>query len=132
MKQARWGLSSTTPKPCSATGGLQARTVVLVLCLELLIHLGLFGSSMAQAADPVLQLPSAEFILSDSPEPPPDSAAWKPQTLPDDWRVSRPGTYGYGWYRLRFDLPAEPDQLFSAYMPVLQTAGALYVNGVHV
>ncbi|MFO1206236.1 MAG: sensor histidine kinase [Burkholderiales bacterium] len=84
------------------------------------------------AADPVLRLSSAEFVFSDAREPPPDSAPWQPQTLPDDWRVSRPGTYGYGWYRLRFDLPAAPDQLFAAYLPVLQTVGALYVNGVEV
>ena len=132
MKRARWALFSTMPEARLGVGGFQTRVVVLALCLGLLGHLGLFWPSLAQAAEPVVQLASAEFILSDSPEPPPDSAAWRPQTLPDDWRVSRPGTYGYGWYRLRFDLAAEPDQLFSAYMPVLQTAGALYVNGVHV
>ena len=101
------------------------------LCLDLLGCLGLIGPSIAQAADSLLQFSSAEFVLSDSPEPPADSAPWQPQTLPDDWLVSRPGTYGYGWYRVRFELPAEPDQLYAAYMPLLQTVGALYVNGVY-
>jgi hypothetical protein len=30
----------------------------------------------------------ADFILGDSPEPPPDSAAWQRQPLPDNWLVS--------------------------------------------
>jgi signal transduction histidine kinase len=131
MKRARWAFSSTAAKPRLAAGWIQTRALVLLLCLDLLVHLGLIGPSSAQAADPTLQLTTADFILAESPEPPPDSAPWQPQPLPDDWRVSRPGTYGYGWYRLRFELPAEPDQLFAAYMPLLQTVGALYVNGVY-
>jgi signal transduction histidine kinase len=46
--------------------------------------------------------------------------------------VSRPGVWGYGWYRLHVVLPAEPDELYAAYVPLLQAAGALYVNGVYV
>lgn len=76
MKRARWVLFSMTPKPRSAAGGFNIRAVVLVLCLGLLG----FWPSLAQAAEPVVQLASAEFILSDSPEPPPDSAAWQPGT----------------------------------------------------
>ena len=132
MKRAEWALFSSTSEPHAARGRSQALAVILAACLYLPGCIGLFGPSVAVAADPVLRLSSAEFVLSDAPKPPPDSAPWQPQTLPDDWRVSRPGTYGYGWYRLRFDLPAAPDQLFAAYMPVLQTVGALYVNGVEV
>ena len=132
MKRARWASFSTTAKPRLAAGRFRALAVVLAVCFDLLGCLGLIAPSSAQAAEPLLQLTSADFVLSDSSEPPPDSAPWQPQTLPDDWRVSRPATYGYGWYRLRFDLPAGADQLFAAYMPVLQTVGALYVNGVDV
>jgi DNA-binding CsgD family transcriptional regulator len=53
--------------------------------------------SLGAAGDALLQLDQADFILSDSPEPPPDSVAWRPQTLPDNWLVSRPGVWGYGW-----------------------------------
>jgi signal transduction histidine kinase len=77
-------------------------------------------------------LDRAEFILSVSPEPPADSAAWQPQALPDNWLASRPGVSGYGWYRLRLDLPAAPDGTYAAYVPLLESAGALYVNGVYV
>lgn len=130
MKPAGWASFRRTATPWSRTA--RASAVALAVCLALSGCLLLLGPSSALAADPVLRLSSAEFILSDAPEPPPDSAPWQPQSLPDNWRVSRPGTYGYGWYRLRFDLPAAPDQLFAAYMPVLQTVGALYVNGVDV
>jgi signal transduction histidine kinase len=88
--------------------------------------------SIAVADAPLLQLDQAEFILSDVPEPPPDSAAWQPQTLPDNWLVSHPGSAGYGWYRLRWVLPRDPDELNAAYMPLLETFGALYVNGAYV
>ena len=86
--------------------------------------------SLGAAGDALLQLDQADFILSDSPEPPPVSVAWRPQTLPDNWLVSRPGVWGYGWYRLQVVLPAAPDELYAAYVPLLQTAAALYVNGV--
>jgi hypothetical protein len=55
----------------------------------------------ADAGTSPLYLDRAAFVFSDSPEPPPDSAAWQPQALPDNWRASRPGVSGYGWYRLR-------------------------------
>jgi hypothetical protein len=84
----------------------------------------------ADAGASPLRLDSAAFILSDSAEPPPDSAAWQAQALPDNWLGSRPGVSGYGWYRLRFDLPAAPDMPYAVYVPLLECAGALYVNGV--
>ena len=56
-------------------------------------------------------------------------AAWQRQPLPDNWLVSHPGASGYGWYRLHFVLSAEPDEMYAAYMPLLETFGALYVNG---
>ena len=65
--------------------------------------------AFADAGASLLRLDRAAFVLSDSPEPPADSAAWQPQALPDNWLVSRPGVSGYGWYRLRLDLPAAPE-----------------------
>lgn len=102
---------------------------MLVLAIALV---SLSTPSFGSAGDPLLRLDQADFILSDSPEPPPDSAAWRPQTLPDNWLVSRPGVWGYGWYRLQFVLPERTDDLYAAYLPLLETFGALYVNGVHV
>ena len=84
------------------------------------------------AASP-LRLDRAEFVLSDSPEPPADiggvAAAGVAGQLA---RFSRPGVSGYGWYRLHLDLPAVPDGPYAAYFPLLESAGALYVNGVYV
>ncbi len=131
MKRGRWASSSTTLQPHLPTGQFRTQAAILLLCLDLLARLGLVGPLIAQAADSLLQFSSAEFILSDSREPAADSAPWQLQALPDDWRVSRPATYGDGWYRVRFEWPAEPDQLYAAYMPLLQTVGALYVNGVY-
>src|SRR5260221_5650796 len=84
------------------------------------------------AAAPVLTLHSAQFIHTDADDPPPDSAPWQSQSLPDNWKVSRPKVFGYAWYRLRFDLPAQPGQPYAAYIPWLRTIGAVYVNGVQV
>jgi signal transduction histidine kinase len=108
MKPGRWASSSAA--------------------LVFLLH---FATGWAAAA-PMLTLHSAQFIHSDADDPPPDSAPWQPQSLPDNWKVSRPKVFGYAWYRLRFDLPAQPDQPYAAYIPWLRTIGAIYVNGVQV
>ena len=112
---------------------LKRRKYVFRVCLLLLAMTTLLLTYpvSTRAADPVLQLMHADFLLSDATAPPPDSAPWQPQALPDNWLVSRPGTYGNGWYRLHFALPDQPDQLYAAYMPLLQTVGVLYVNGVY-
>ena len=85
--------------------------------------------AMAAAPDPILHLGQAEFILSDAAEPPPDTARWQPQTLPDNWNISRPDTYGYAWYRLRFELPQQPGQPYAIYLPRYRAAVAVYLNG---
>ena len=78
---------------------------------SLLLLVPLVASS---ADDPILRLTQAEFILSDAPEPPPDSAPWRPQMLPDAWWDSRPSASGYGWYRVRFSLPDQPQHPYAA------------------
>ena len=130
MKPERWGSSSLAhPFECQALllmASLRLHFVVLALATVLA------PVPSIAATDALLDLDQADFILSESPEPPPDSAAWRPQALPDNWPVSHPGASGYGWYRLRVVLPADPDELQAAYMPVLETFGVLYVNGVQV
>ncbi|WP_189595294.1 sensor histidine kinase [Trinickia symbiotica] len=103
--------------------------VVLTLSITALGHP---VQSFAAVGHPLLELHQADFILSDSPKPPPDSAAWRPQALPDNWRVSHPGDSGSGWYRMQFNLPIAPDEFYAAYMPLLESSGALYVNGAFV
>jgi signal transduction histidine kinase len=91
----------------------------------------LAAASLAAAENPLQGFDRADFTPGDAEAPPPDVATWRPQPLPDNWRVSRPQASGYGWYRFELVLPAAPDEPYAAYMPVLETVGALYVNGVH-
>ncbi|MGY4414004.1 signal transduction histidine kinase [Bradyrhizobium sp. LB7.1] len=132
MKPERWGLSryvaaTVLRSPQNSLGLLLLGVLALVLA-PMLAPIPSIGAT----GEPLLRLGQAEFIFSDSSEPPSDSAAWRRQILPDNWLVSRPGVWGYGWYRLHIVLPVEPDKLYAAYVPLLQTFGALYVNGVHV
>ncbi len=132
MKLERWGSFRSVGRMVPR---LQPNSLIAaclsVLALVLPLVLGPI-SSLGAAGDLLLRLDQADFIVSDSPQPPPDLAAWQPQDLPDNWLVSRPGAWGYGWYRLHIVLPVEPDELYAAYVPLLQTFGALYVNGVYV
>ena len=121
MKRGRWGSSSVR---ASALSRLAVLTLVLAMALA--------PTWSAAQSDALVQLDRADFVLSDASEPPPDSAAWRPQSLPDNWLVSHPGASGYGWYRLRLDLPRGPDRLYAAYLPLLETFGALYVDGTYV
>src|ERR1700674_2183076 len=88
------------------------------------------GLQIASHAADLVLLHSAEFILSDAPQPPSDSAPWQPQSLPDDWGVAHPGVSGYVWYRLRFDLREQPTQPWAVYVPFIGPVGAIYLNGV--
>jgi signal transduction histidine kinase len=89
-------------------------------------------AACALAAPPVVTIDSARFLKSESAEPPPDSAPWQRQALPDNWKKSRPQVFGYGWYRLTFDLPVKPDQPYAVYTPWMRTIGAVYVNGTEI
>ncbi len=81
---------------------------------------------------PVLQLDRAEFVMDDGELPPLDSAAWKPQSLPDNWNVSRPQASGFGWYRIRFVLAQQPMQLYAVYAPKISISAAFYLNGQYL
>src|SRR6476620_9716373 len=78
----------------------------------LLIAATACAARAAVAPGAALRLDYADFVASDAVEPPPDTAAWRPQSLPDDWDAAHAGQRGVGWYRLRFELtppvPARP------------------------
>lgn len=99
-------------------------------CFEALLILWLAAlCGSVAAADGVTRLDRADFVMSDSAGPPPDSADWKPVTLPDAWWVSRPGVTGDGWYRLTWALDAPPSRALAIYLPKLGRVGEAYVNG---
>lgn len=81
---------------------------------------------------PVLQLTQAKFLLEDGETIPADNAAWQPQTLPDNWSLSRSGVGGFAWYRIEFDLPQGAPQLSALHVPRFSMNGMAYVNGEFV
>lgn len=112
-----------------------------LLCRTLLwLGCGLVTAAAAVPTPPTLpaqtlHLSEAKVILSDSESPPPDSAAWQPQTLPDNWNHSRPGVGSMAWYRIEFNLahlPAEPHALMALYVPRISMSGAALINGEYV
>jgi signal transduction histidine kinase len=83
----------------------------------------------ARAQEALRTLDHGDIVLSDSAAPPPDSAAWQPVTLPEFWPSTRPKVFGTAWYRLRVELPAQPDGPQAVMVARLSTVGAVYVNG---
>jgi signal transduction histidine kinase len=84
--------------------------------------LALFLPARVRGADTkdlaVHVLARGDFVLSDSPSPPPDDAPWKPVTLPDNWFASHPGEARAGWYRLAFQMdPQSADSPHTLYLP---------------
>jgi len=72
----------------------------------------------------------AEFVLSDDPSPPGDAAPWKPVQLPDEWRRSRPGVSGEGWYRIEVNLPSAPSAAQALEVPHVRADWIdFYLNG---
>jgi len=57
----------------------------------------------ALAQGRVVVLEDAQFVVSDSRQPPGDDAPWRPVRLPDNWYFSHPAGVTAGWYRLEFD-----------------------------
>ncbi len=81
-----------------------------------------------------LRIDTGDFILAPAAQPPGQEAAWRPQTLPDPWRIERPGADGVGWYRFRFhsDALEISDPLQAVYLPKLIMNAAVWVNGVPI
>ncbi len=117
MKRPRWGWFEA------------ARFVVLLAVLFAPPAAAPVAAADDANVDGVQRLDRAEFVLSDAAEPPGDSAAWLPATLPDRRQAVPPETRGAGWYRLTFDLAAPPQELQALYMPRLRVAGQAFVNG---
>jgi signal transduction histidine kinase len=87
---------------------------------------------LCRADEPAMTLVESDFILDDSTTPPPQTAPWQRQPLPDNWNLSRPGTGGNGWYRLHFHLQQRPEHSYAIYVPKLSMNAAFYVNGALV
>src|SRR4051794_2032782 len=126
MRRARWVFCSK-PEACRRLAPLRRRCACLATLL--LIWIGLL-SGFAHADQTTLTLTSAEFILGEGASPPSDASSWSPQALPDNWNLSRPGQGGNGWYRMRFELPRSPDELYAIYARKLSMNAEFYVNGV--
>ncbi len=71
-----------------------------------LLLLALTATWVHAAVPGVATIDRAEFVVSDSRVPPPDTAPWQPIGLPDNWHVSRPGFNGQVWYRFAFSTMA--------------------------
>lgn len=125
MKPASWALFDKL----AAAGRYLAQHASIVALLVITLLLVPPG---VQAAQTTLTLESAQFLLSDAPEPPADTAPWQSLSLPDNWNLSRPGVGGFGWYRIRFELPHAPTELYVVYLRKLSMNAAVYVNGEHV
>jgi signal transduction histidine kinase len=110
--------------------------------LALLALLGLLGlpggaaSAWAQLpvvtgeGAPLRVIDKAEFVLDPGFTAPPDSAAWKPVSLPDDWHLTRPGTKGVGWYRVTLPVSAPRRLAYNILLPRNSaTHIAFFANG---
>jgi signal transduction histidine kinase len=80
----------------------RARGASILVVLAVLL---LAGSAGGAEQSSITVFDRADFLLSKEQRPPADSSAWKPVSLPDQWRHRMPdGTEGQGWYRIRFRL----------------------------
>lgn len=100
--------------------------------LALALMLSPSGSSAAPPPHATV-FDRAEFVLSDAKTPPGDAAPWQPVTLPDEWRRSRPGVSGEGWYRIDFDLARTPTSAKAFEIPHMRSEWIdFYLNGTQI
>ena len=126
MKRAGWDCSGSRSAATATPPRLAACLIASLVIWSALVATG------SPAENTSLILRAAEFVLDDAPDPPPDAAPWQPQSLPDNWNLSRPGTGGFGWYRVRFDLPRQPDGPYAVYVRKLSMNAAFYLNGSYL
>ncbi len=101
--------------------------------LRVLRHATLFLGALLAAAAALAAGTTyfeADFVYGDTVLPPGNDAAWQPQSLPDDWRKTRPQASGSGWYRLRPVLDAPPQAVHALYVPRLGDQIEVFINGV--
>ncbi len=77
----------------------------------------------------VVQITEASFIFDAADQPPPDTAPWESQALPDNWNLSRPGSGGIGWYRATFTLK-DADGSQAVYINRASMNSAVFINGI--
>jgi len=65
----------------------------------------------------VVVLEDAQFVVSDSRQPPGDDAPWRPVRLPDNWYFSHPAGATAGWYRLEFEVGPRPIRNHMIHLP---------------
>ena len=105
-----------------------ARTVCRATLLALLTIAALTSQSSLSFA--AVRLLTTESLHDNAAQPPPDAAAWQPQTLPDYWNISRPGIGGTVWYRLDFQVDDATTAVYAVYLSRVSMNGAVYVNGL--
>ena len=133
MKRASWGFSRLRrTRRLAADQQVLQRWRPLLFAIGAVVAAGI--SAAAMAAESVFNIATAEFVLSGATEPPPPTTAgWQAQSLPDAWADSRPVVKETsGWYRLRFDLAQKPDQPWATYIAKVRPAAAVFVNDVMI
>jgi signal transduction histidine kinase len=121
----RAGAGFARPRRCTRI--LAALAVFLATLLADVTVCSAAGSPHAVVFD------RAQFLLSDAKTPPGDSAAWQPVKLPDEWRRSRPGVSGEGWYRIDIDLARVPTDAQAFEIPHLRSEWIdYYLNGTQI
>lgn len=106
----------------------------LALLLSLLcIALVNAAHAAEQARDQaVLRITQTEFFHSESATPPADNALWHAQSLPDHWHLTRPGSGGNGWYRVRFTVDAAPQYSWAVYLQRVSMTAGVWLNGTYL
>ena len=112
-------------------GGCLRRSTRRPACLNVWVSLAWIALICApcHGAEDILSLSTADILLDASAGPPSDAQPWAPVQLPDNWNLSRPGQGGQGWYRLRFTLRNQPDELYAVFVRKVSMNAAFYVNG---
>ncbi len=100
----------------------------------ILTAIALFASALApaQTAQPPWKVvfDRAEFTTADGILPPDETAAWRPVTLPDEWRHTIPGFAGQGWYRIAFEIAQAPTTVQAVHIAYRRSHQVDYfVNG---
>ena len=107
-----------------------SHAVARLLRRVLFAWLACAGHAAQALPEQVVHIAQTEFVKSDAADPP--QAGWQPQSLPDSWRISRPGQDGYGWYRARFPHPAADGGMAGILISVVATTYAIRVNGIEI
>lgn len=121
----------STPVPSWRDGARYRWMPILILLCVICAAVGAWWAT-APTDQGTVRLVQAAFILSDSDTPPvEDAPGWKSQELPDNWRLSRPGVQGTGWYRADFEHAAGSGD-WGVFIPLAKTTFEVWVNGMMV